>query len=177
MKKLLIGLILIGISTQFYAQVTDDGTSPVVIDDTMLPEVLVRATNYKYLNSVDNSEAAVSVQYLEEMAARFDVRSSEFYEDRGDLYRMYFYIPNGTLVAAYDRNGKILYTIEKFTDVALPVDVLSSVHEKYPGWTIAKDVYKVSYDVKSGIQKQYKVVLKNGKETKRVKVNEEGVFL
>jgi hypothetical protein len=168
MKNLLIGLLAIGLSAQFYAQVIDDG---------MLPEVLVRATNYKYLNSVDNSEAAVSVQYLEDMAAKFDTRSSEFYEDRGDFYRVYFYIPEGTLVAAYDRKGKILYTIEKYKDVALPRDVLASVAERFPGWTIAKDVYKVSFDVKSGSVKEYKIVLKNGKETMRVKVDEEGVFL
>jgi hypothetical protein len=168
MKNLLIGLLAIGLSTQFYAQVINDG---------MLPEVLVRATNYKYLNSVDNSEAAVSVQYLEDMAAKFDTRSSEFYEDRGDFYRVYFYIPEGTLVAAYDRKGKILYTIEKYKDIALPRDVIASVKERYPGWKIAKDVYKVSFDVKSGSVKEYKIVLKNGKETKRVKVDEEGVFL
>ena len=168
MKKLLIVLLAIGLTTQFYAQVIDDG---------MLPEVEVRATNYKYLNSVDNSEAAVSVKYLEDMAAKFDTRSSEFYEDLGDFYRVYFYIPEGTLVAAYDRKGKILYTIEKYKDVSLPRDVLSSVHERYPGWTIAKDVYKVSFDVKTGAQKQYKIVLKNGKKTMRIKVDEEGVFL
>jgi len=177
MKKLLIGLLAIGLSTQFYAQVTDDGELPKVIDDGMLPEVLVRATNYKYLNSVDYTEAAVPVQYLEDMAAKFDTRSSEFYEDLGDFYRVYFYIPEGTLVAAYDRNGKILYTIEKYKDIALPLVVLSSVHDRFPGWTIAKDVYKVSFDVKKGSKKQYKIVLKNGKETIRVKVDEEGVFL
>ena len=52
MKKLLLVLLAIGLSTQFYAQVINDG---------MLPEVEVRATNYKYLNSIDNTEAAVIV--------------------------------------------------------------------------------------------------------------------
>ena len=64
MKKLLLGLLAIGLSAQFYAQVINDG---------MLPEVEVRATNYKYLNSIDNTEAAVSVQLLEDMVAKFDV--------------------------------------------------------------------------------------------------------
>ena len=50
MKKLLLGLLALGLTTQFYAQVINDG---------MLPEVEVRATNYKYLNSIDNTEASV----------------------------------------------------------------------------------------------------------------------
>ena len=38
MKKLLLGLLALGLTTQFYAQVVDEGT---------LPEIEVRATNYK----------------------------------------------------------------------------------------------------------------------------------
>lgn len=168
MRKLLLGLLVLGLTSQFYAQVVNDG---------MLPEVEVRATNYKYLNSVDNSEAAVSVQLLEDMAAKFDVKSSEFYEDGSDFYRVYFYIPDGKVVAAYDRDGKIMYTIEKFKNVALPENVRASIGDRFPGWKIAKDVYKVNYDAKSGTKKQYKVVLENGKKTIRVKLDAEGVFL
>ena len=168
MKKLLLVLLAIGLSTQFFAQVINDG---------MLPEVEVRATNYKYLNSIDNSEAAVSVQLLEDMVAKFDVRSSEFYEDGNDFYKVYFYIPDGKIVAAYDKDGKILYTIEKFDNVALPNNVASSVAERFPGWKIAKDVYKVNYDADIGSNKQYKIVLENGKKRIRVKVDDEGVFL
>ncbi len=168
MKKLLLVLLALGLTTQFYAQIINDG---------MLPEVEVRATNYKYLNSVDNSEAAVPVQLLEDMVAKFDVSSSEFFEDESDFYRVYFYIPEGKIVAAYDRDGKILYTIEKFTNVAVPNEIASSVAERFPGWEIAKDVYKVNYDVNQGVRKQYKLVLKNGKKTIRVKVDEDGVFL
>ena len=168
MKKLLLGLLALGLTTQFYAQVINDG---------MLPEVEVRATNYKYLNSIDNSEAAVSVQLLEDMVAKFDVKSSEFYEDGSDFYRVYFYIPDGKIVAAYDRDGKILYTIEKFKNVALPNDVAAAIAERFPGWKLAKDVYRVNYDAKIGTKKQYKVVLENGKKSIRVKLNEEGTFL
>jgi len=168
MKKLLLGLLAIGLSAQFYAQVINDG---------MLPEVEVRATNYKYLNSIDNTEAAVSVKLLEDMVAKFDVRSSEFYEDGSDFYKVYFYIPDGTVVAAYDKDGKILYTIEKFNNVALPNNVAASVAERFPGWKVAKDVYKVNYDVNTGSKKQYKIVLENGKKRIRVKVDDDGVFL
>jgi len=168
MKKLFLGLLALGLTTQLYAQVINDG---------MLPEVEVRATNYKYLNSIDNSEAAVPVKLLEDMVAKFDVRSSEFYEDGNDFYRVYFYIPEGKIVAAYDRDGKILYTIEKFNNVALPDNVANSVAERFPGWTIEKDIYRVNYDADLGAEKRYKIVLKNGKKTIRVKVDEDGVFL
>lgn len=168
MKKLLLGLLALGLTTQFYAQVINDG---------MLPEVEVHATNYKYLNSVDHSEAAVPVKQLQNAVAKFDLKSSEFYEDDSDLYMVYFYIPEGTIVAAYDRHGKILYTVERFKNTALPRDVVTSVMDKFPGWTIAKDVYKINYTPKKGAAKRYKLVLENGGEVLRVKINSEGVFL
>ena len=168
MKKLLLGLLALGLTTQFYAQVIEDG---------MLPEVEVRATNYKYLNAVDNSEAAVPVQLLEKKVAQFDIKSSEFYEDGSDFYRVYFYIPEGRIVAAYDRDGRILYTIERFENVALPNSVTDAIGEKFPGWKISKDVYRVSYTQKKGSVRRYKVVLDNGVEKVRVKVDENGVFL
>lgn len=168
MKKLVLGLLALGLTTQFYAQVIEDG---------MLPEVEVRAVNYKYLNSVDNTEAAVPVQLLEQKVAQFDIKSSDFYEDGSDFYRVYFYIPDGRIVAAYDRDGKILYTIEKFENVALPHSVTDAIGEKFPGWKISKDVYRVSYTQDEGAIKRYKVVLDNGVKTIRVKVDEKGTFL
>ncbi len=168
MKKLLLGLLALGLTTQFYAQVVEDG---------MLPEVEVRATNYKYLNAVDNTEAAVPVQLLEKKVAQFDIKSSEYYEDGSDFYRVYFYIPEGRIVAAYDRDGEILYTIERFENVALPNSVTDAIGEKFPGWKISKDVYRVSYTQKKGAVRRYKVVLDNGVETVRIKIDENGVFL
>jgi len=111
------------------------------------------------------------------MVAKYDIKSFELYEDGSDFYRIYFYIPDGMIVAAYDRNGKILYTIEKFKDIALPYSVSSSVAERFPGWNIAKDVYKVSYTADKATKKSYKLVLKNGKKTIRIKVDEDGVIL
>ena len=61
--------------------------------------------------------------------------------------------------------------------MALPNNVASSVAERFPGWKIAKDVYKVNYDVNTGSNKQYKIVLENGKKRIRVKVDDDGVFL
>ena len=71
----------------------------------------------------------------------------------------------------------ILYTIEKFENVALPNSVADAIGEKFPGWKISKDVYRVSYTQKKGAVKRYKVVLDNGVEKVRVKVDENGVFL
>jgi hypothetical protein len=142
-----------------------------------LPEVVVRAANYKYLNAVDTREvAAQPVSMLERYAAAYDVKSAEFYEEENDNYFVSFFIPEGKILAAYDKDGNILRTTERFKNVALPKAIMEEVAERYPKWAIAKDVYAVNYFNDGTTTKVYKLLLEKGDQRMRVKMNERGEF-
>lgn len=169
MKKLMLWLLVFGLTTQFYAQVVNNG---------QLPEVVISAINYKYLNEVNSNDVATPVKLLEIEAANFDPRNNkDLYEDEYGYYKVSFFIPDGQIVAAYDNNGKIIRTIEKFKDVKPPRTVINSVAKRFPGWAITDDVYKVTYHRKAGTNKIYKLMLKNGNKKMRVKTDENGKFL
>ncbi|MFC0775026.1 nicotinate-nucleotide adenylyltransferase [Terrimonas alba] len=142
-----------------------------------LPEVKVVAVRYKYLMSVDNKDLAQPVKLLERQAATFDVKSSEYYQDDYDNYFISFFIPEGQILAAYDKDGKLLHTAEKYKNVALPAVVRQSVTTRFPGWVIAKDFYVVSYEEAKGSRKVYKILLENGDKRIKVKTNDKGEFL
>lgn len=166
MKKLIFSLIIFSLTFEVYSQITQ------------LPEVVITAVNYKYLSSVDTEDTDLSVQMLEEKVAMYDLKSSELYSDEYDTYTVSFYIPDGKIVAAYDKDGKIIRTIEKFKNVKLPLDVQKAISKRFPNWTLAKDVYSVTYNAdKDKVKKQYKVKLENGEEVLRVKLDEQGDFL
>lgn len=169
MKKLITGLLIFGLATQFmYSQ---------VVKPIELSEVNV-SVNYKYLDAIDNKEVALPVRMLEEKVAFFNLKESDLYSDEYDTYQVSFFIPEGKIVAAYDDNGKILRTIERFKNVKLPKTVLKSITKRFPNWAIVEDAYKVNYYGLSGIaQKQYKVKLKNKDKKMVVKVDEDGEFL
>ena len=76
MKKLLTGLIILGLTIQAFAQTTE------------LPEVTLRATNYKYLKSIDNLDVDAKVKFLEREVAKFDLTQSEHYSDEYDSYKV-----------------------------------------------------------------------------------------
>lgn len=144
----------------------------------ILPSITVIATNYKYLKTVDGKEVAVPAKRLERMAASYDVKNSEFYEEDYDTYFISFYLPDGEVLAAYDQNGKLIRTAEKFKDIILPAAVAKAVGERFPNWSIAKDTYLVNYyDANGGsATKKYKLVLQNGTKRLRVQVDEKGKF-
>lgn len=168
MKKLIVGLFVLGLTSPLLAQV------PKV---EQLSEVVVTAVNYKYLNAIDSKEVAIPVKMLERKAAAYNIEDSDIYQDDYDIYYVSFYIPEGKIVAAYNPEGEIIRTIERFEDVKLPSMVRNAIAERFPKWDISKDVYKVTYNQKSGASKNYKVKLKNGDKTMRVKVDDTGKFL
>ncbi|QEM03557.1 nicotinate-nucleotide adenylyltransferase [Mucilaginibacter rubeus] len=143
----------------------------------ILPEVRIVASTYKYLNATDNREMSQPVRMLEFKAASYDVKKSEFYDDDYDGYYISFYIPDGKILAAYDKDGKLLRTAEKFKNTKLPEAVRTAVSQRFPNWRISQDVYQVNYfDHKDQADKTFKLLLENGDKRMKVKLNEKGEF-
>jgi hypothetical protein len=168
MKKFILSLLVIGLTSQVYSQITK-------VEE--LSEVVVTAVNYKYLNQTDNKEAAVPVQMLQRKVAAYDVTTKDYYQDDYDYYTVEFYIPDGKIVAAYDPDGKIIRTIEKFKNIKLPNAVTKALLDRFPNWTVANDVYRVTYTDEKGAKKVYKLKLENGEKVMKIKMNEDGEFL
>lgn len=167
MKKVIIGLLVFGFATQLmFSQIEK------------LPEVDI-TVNYKYLNSInaETQDVDIRVKALEEKVAFYNIKENELYNDEYETYYVTFYIPQGEIVAAYDKDGKIIRTIERFKNIELPKIVMLSIVEKYPKWHVMGDVYKVYYSDKSGIAKKKYIVnlQKDGKYIK-VKINDKGEF-
>lgn len=164
MKKLILGLLVFGLTSHVFSQVIT------------LPEIEITAVNYKYLNAVDSEDLDFDVKMLENKVAVFDLKSADFYLDEYDTYEVKFYIPNGSILAAYDKNGTLIRTIERFKDVKLPVDVRDAIFARFPGWGLKRDVYRVTYNQEKS-RKEYKVILQKGKKILRVKTDDKGFFL
>jgi hypothetical protein len=166
---LIVALLCTGVNFQSFAQ-----------EVKTMPEVIVTSSvNYKYLKSTGDANAAEPVTMLQKMAATYNVKNAEFYEDEYDNYFVSFYIPQGEILAVYDQEGKIIRTAERYKNVALPNEVRTAVTKRFPGWSIPKDLYLVTYNGENGgkSRKVYKIILENGDKRLRVKTNEKGEFL
>lgn len=115
---------------------------------------------------------------LEEKVAMFDLKSSEFYNDEYETYYISFFIPEGKILAAYDKDGRLIRTVERFKNVKLPPTIMEAIAKRFPNWSMVSDVYKVNFhDATAKATKQYKVRLKNGDKTMRVKIDGDGNFI
>jgi hypothetical protein len=166
MKNLVLILFLFGI------------TAPVFSQIIQLDEVFIYPVKYKYLFEVVDADSDANVKKLEIEIAKFDVTKQEYYSDEYDGYNVSFYIPEGYAVAAYDKEGNILRTIERYKNVKLPILVSRALVKRFPRWKLEKDIYKVNYNESTwDAKKIYKLRLTNGDKTIRVKTDEKGNFL
>jgi hypothetical protein len=166
MKKLMLGLLVFGLATQFMFSQTVE-----------LPEVRLDV-NYKYLDAITSEQTPEQVKILENEVAFFNLKESNVFSDGYETFEVSFQIPEGKIVAAYNKDGKILRTIERFKNVELPRTVIESIGQNYPNWRIVEDAYKVDYYDKSGIaKKEYKIKLENGDKKKTVKFDVDVEFL
>ncbi|MDO9551928.1 nicotinate-nucleotide adenylyltransferase [Rhodonellum sp.] len=166
MKKIILVLFVFGFMIQSFAQVIT------------LPEVEVLARNYKYLDDVNLPGVGSAVEALQRYATEFDLKNSEYYEDEYEKYFISFFIPDGKILAAYDKDGNILRTVEKYKNMKLPIEVAQSITKNYSGWTIAENVYLVNYHDNRGVmKKEFKILLERGNRRMRVKTDERGNIL
>lgn len=164
MKKIITAMLILGSTIQFFAQNTNI---------EKLPEVVLHNVNYKYLSDVNTVQEASIVEFLQNEVANFNLKNTDVYDDEESRYEIYFIIPNGYICANYNNDGEITSTLEKFSNSKLPPTVLNSVIHKFPGWSISKNTYSVTYNQRKGVDKSYKLILENG--TRRIKIKTDGV--
>lgn len=166
MKKIILSLIIIGLTIQVNSQTVE------------LPEAVI-SINYKYLDATDSVNVPDCVKKLEEVVLNYkNIEQSKLYDDENDTYSVSFYVPEGKIVAAYDIHGKIIKTIEKYNNIRLPLVVMQAISKRFPNWGIVEDVYYIKYHVEEdSLKHEYKIKIKNDDKTMTVKTNEKGTFL
>ena len=165
MKKLMLSLFIMVLTTQVFAQ-----------DTTVFPAVNI-VHNYKYLSSVDSKDTAIPVDELQLKVSDFNVKELDIYTDEYNLYDVYFVIPQGKILASYDKGSNLLRTIERYKNIDLPLTVLKVLDKRFPNWLVSQNIYLVNYHNSDNVRKLYKLTLENGDQLIRVKVDDGGNFL
>lgn len=166
MKTLITGLLFIGLTSLGFSQ---NG-----IEQVDLSAVNVTPLNLSYLNKVQDRDTPERVKELENIASRYDVTESKVFNRKFEAYEVIFKETDGSIIATYDSDGKIISSLERFNDVLLPYKVRTTVFDKYPDWILHKDSYLVSYYLDKDVKKVYKVQLRKDGKRKNLKIDTSG---
>lgn len=143
-----------------------------------LPETII-SINSDYFNSVDTENSCNYVQKLEQALLNYDHSElSDLYDSKKDIYNVTFKMPDGKIIASFNKDGKIIETFEKYNNIRLPYMVMQAIAEKYPNYSIEEDVYIVKFHCDEDAKKQeYRIKIKNDTTVLSLKTNEQGEFI
>ena len=89
----------------------------------------------------------------------------------GKEYEVKFGTKKGSLTAVFSEDGKLVETHQKFRNILVPVDVMATIYEQYPGWTMVRNTYTASGKADQVDHEKYRITLKKGAKTKRVNIS------
>ncbi len=172
MKKLLIGIFFLGLTSLAYSQGSSEERKQLKLDGiTLMP------ANLGYLSIVGAGTKSLKVLNLQRAAASFDIKKSSTYNRKAGYHVFSFDQKDGHIIATYDRAGRIIKSSERFSDVVLDTGLRNSIYLKYPGWYIEGNKYEVLYSLGKDTKKVYRFKLKKGDQKKRIKCDANGKIM
>ena len=164
MRKLMIGMLFLGLTSLAYGQQTESEAQEV-----KLAEVTVTAINSDFLLAVQDHQTPAAARALESMAANFNLKESPVYNKLDTAFEITFRNSQGSIYAVYDRDGDMISAFENIKNVSPPQSLRKQISEENPGWTIAKSKYQVTYIRGKEAKRHYKAQLRSGKKKQNLK--------
>ncbi len=136
-------------------------------------QIIANAKNNHYFEMTKVQSSSVVIRQMQKEAADYDVKNASIYDNSEKAtYLVIFKNKGNKLIARYDRNGRVLSTMERYKNVALPTNLKVAITKKYPEWVFGQNGCNFSYNRSKGLQKNIKLQLKQGKSRKTLKIND-----
>ncbi|SDS24193.1 hypothetical protein SAMN05216503_2427 [Polaribacter sp. KT25b] len=171
MKKIILGLFLIGLAIQSYSQ---EVLFQAKIKKEKVPIAVIESVGeeFGYLEEIEFF--AVPIVFIEEdVYINSTINSDEDYE----TYQVVLKAKNTIITATYDKEGKLYSTVEVGKDIEPAIEVKDAMLSAFPGWVITKDRYKMTHYSGKQKKERYKFIIAKGKSEKVVYMNGTGEIL
>nr|WP_321227951.1 hypothetical protein [uncultured Psychroserpens sp.] len=171
MKKIILGLILIGLAMQSYGQ---DVLFQAKIKKEKVPAVIIEAIDTDFGDYEMVEFYAIPIEFIdEEVYINRNIDSDEDY----DTYQVILKGKNSKIVSTYNKEGKLLSSVERLKNTEPTLEVRNAMAKAFPGWIITKDHYKMNYYSGKQKKERYKLIITKGKEKKVVFMDGKGEIL
>ncbi|MCX7549580.1 hypothetical protein [Xanthomarina sp. F2636L] len=128
--------------------------------------------NQEYVNHTTDKSISKKILKLQNIIANYNIISAEVYNSKANTtYTVTFTEGDNFLEAIYDENGILLSSHENYQAIKLPYEVSSKLIKDNPGWALKQVYCNIKYTKGVDAQIVYRVVLNNGKKTKKVTIN------
>lgn len=172
MRNLVLGLLLFGFISSGHSQILLEETKVDYRPETL---ELDPVSNTLVLQIPEMSYRAFEKDPLAFVKDQFDIQ--KVIKDNGkrkyNSYQVDFRSTKGHLFANFDNRGKLISSFQKFRNVKLPQEARLQILQKYRDAVILDNRYIASSKGWEIQKEYYKVKIKDGDKTRRLKINKE----
>ena len=178
MKKLILGLLVFGLTTLGFSQqrkgkVAEVKLQDVTVTTTLMDDAIINI-NYSYLDEVQDQTTAEPVKLLESHASKFNVKDLAEYSNREDLFEVMFRGTKGYIIAYYDNEGKILESLERYRNVKIPKKIVKNILQQFPESQFLKMAHTVNFSKNKDVRKTYRIRILTDNSKKNLKFTSYG---
>lgn len=176
MKPFIIILFFLGSIITSYSQDKKDSDTEEEesLKSEQLPAVVIRSAGKDFSVYLTAQNPDARVRGLEKEFISYNLGKD--YEGF-DNYLVTMEIPNGSLAATYNQNGKLTRVVENYKNVQLPSKVIYSIYKEFPDWQIINDKFLYTQENGDVIKKQYHLKIKKNNELRKLVVHPNGEIL
>lgn len=172
MKKLMLALLLFGFIASGHSQILLKETKVDYRPETMKLDPI---SNTLVLEIPEKKYGEFEKDPLAFVRNQFDIQKviRDNKDVKYDFYQVYFKTSKGKLTTHFDEDGDLVSSLQKFKNVKLPDEARLRILQDYRNAVFVSNQYRA---VSKGwdIQKElYKVKIKDGNRTRRLKINKE----
>ena len=173
MKTYVLGLIALGLTNLMIAQndIAHVTNSEAMMYSKSKSAVSVTDLNRDYLSTASHDGVAVVVKKLQKIVANYNIKNADVYQSkRNTTYTVNFKEGDNTVVAIYNKAGKIVSCKEHYQDIRLPYNVSTKIAKEYPGWSFDKINCEIVYAIDKASLTTYEIVIKKARKSKNVTI-------
>lgn len=171
MKKLFLGLLLLGLTNLTFSQ---DGIAYADVNSDIEFEASNKDhINLSFINSFASTDVSLRISSFQKISAEYDIKTNPVYTPtKPTTYTVIFKEDNNEIENLYSHGGEILSSNQKFSAIRLPYAISSKIIVENPGWSINDTACTIAYTQGDAPRIVYKIKLKNRNRSKTLKITE-----
>jgi len=123
-----------------------------------------------YEKEVESFDFSSEIKKLQKEIAEYDITKDLIYDDsEKSIYDVTFNRKTSKAKVAYNNNGEIIGSLEKYKNVKLPASLRFKILKDNPEFAIDGNRVTIKYHNSLGATISYKVTISNGKQRKTLK--------
>ena len=172
MKNLILVLLLFGFFATGHSQILLKETKVEYRPESMKLDPL---TNQLVLMIPEKQYREFENDPLTFLRSNFDIQKvlRDNKKEKYDSYSVNFKSTHGNLLANFDDQGELISSFQKFKNIRLPEDARLKILQQYRDAIVVKNIYIAStkgWDIKKEF---YRVKIKDGDKTRKLKIHKE----